>query len=180
MTEDEYLKIDSYIATPKQIVSQGEWKTTNNKNQIDTVIQLDDGNEIVASFSFFGSVNSVAVNLDLTWADFKLIYKTSSRQGLWITRIRYNPQKSHTNCLLENFEWSLKTLKKGVCRIYEWEHRKHALKKGLGEERAPAIPLPEIHTFEAFVEYFKNYLNITGEIQTPNVSADLFSFEGGV
>lgn len=174
MTEDEYQKIDDYISRPKKIEAQSEWKALNNLNQLETVIQLNDGNVIEAKFSFRGAVNPNARNLDVAWGDLKLFYRTDDRQNLWVTRIKYNPRKNHSNCKLDGFEWSLKKLRYGVCRIYKWEDRKKALKLNFGEERAPATPLADIHTFEAFIEYFKNYLNISGEIKLPTVTGGLF------
>lgn len=64
-------------------------------------------------------------------------------------------------------------MEKGICRLYKWNDRKKALKNGMGEENAPAIPLPEIQTFEDFIKVFKDYLHITGEIKLPILSPEL-------
>lgn len=172
-TEDEYKKIDDYIQRNKQIQSQSEWVVINNERRIESVIQLTDGNIIEVEFSFRGSVNKNAPTLDDTWGELKLLYSNKNKETLWVSRISYNPVKNHTNCKLENFEWSLRQLKKGVCRLYKWENRKEALKNGMTEENAPATPLPEIKTFDAFIKTFKDYLHITGEIRLPVLSPEL-------
>ena len=172
-TEDEYKKIDDYIQKEKQISLQSEWVVINNSRRVESVIQLTDGNFIEVEFSFTGSVNKNALSLDDTWGELKLFYSNKSKETLWVSRISYNPIKNHTNCKLDNFKWSLRRLNKGICRLYRWEERKEALKNGMTEENAPATPLPEIKTFNAFIKAFKDYLHITGEIKLPILSPEL-------
>ena len=145
----------------------------NNERRVESIIQLYDGNIIEVEFSFRGSVNKNALSLDNTRGELKLFYNNKNKETLWVSRISYNPVRNHTNCRLDNFKWSLKKLDKGVCRLYRWEERKEALKKGLQEENAPATPLLEIKTFEHFIKAFKDYLHITGEIKLPVLSPEL-------
>ena len=172
-TDDEYRKIDEYIKKEKQIQSQSGWVVINNERRLESIIQLIDGNIIEVEFSFRGSINKNSPTLDNTRGELKLLYSNKNKETLWISRISYNPVRNHTNCKLDNFQWSLKRLKKGVCRIYKWEDRKESLRNGMAEENAPATPLPEIKTFDAFIKAFKDYLHITGEIKLPVLSPEL-------
>ena len=167
-TDDEYKKIDAYIEKNKEIKSQTEWVVINNERRLESIVQLVDGNVLDIEFSFRGSVSKNALTLDKTRGELKLLYRTKSKEMLWVS-----PSKNHTNCRLKNFDWSLKRLEKGVCRLYKWNDRKEALKNGLAEEHAPAIPLPEIKTFDAFIKTFKDYLHITGNINSPVLSPEL-------
>ena len=107
-TDDEYKKIDAYIEKNKEIKSQTEWVVINNERRLESIVQLVDGNVLDIEFSFRGSVSKNALTLDKTRGELKLLYRTKSKEMLWVSRISYNPSKNHTNCRLKNFDWSLK------------------------------------------------------------------------
>ena len=179
MTEEEFSQIDRYISKEKQISNQTPWVVINHPNRVESIIQLVDGNIIETEFSFRGSVNNNVRSLDESWGELKLFFKNKSNQKIWISRISYNPQHNHTNAKLDGFDWSLQSLKKGVCLLYKWEQRKQSLMLGRGEENAPATPLPEVKNFETFINTFKEYLNIKGNIKLPELSQEMPLFTNG-